>query len=427
MPENWQTSNSSRAGNIQRNKFSSAASLTLIFLIIELFDELHYGINGAALPSVKASLGLNYNQVGMLLGLPALVNTIVEPVLMILGDTNWRRYLIAVGGVALSISLVLFASASTFFTLLLACILAFTASGAFVSLSQASLIDRHPSEEAQMMARWTLFGSIGNLLGPLIVTGGLAIALNWRWWYVGLCFIAASLTLTYWMRTNRSLATQNIAPQLKPLVRLNTLASRLWHALRQRELLRWTILLLISDLLLDTFTGYLTLYLTDAAGFTTQQASLAFSLSMLASLAADLGLIPLLKRYNGRRIVRASALLAVSLYPLWLFVNPGWVKILLLVAVRLSTIGWYPVLKSEAFRSLAGQSGTVMAIDSLSGLAGGCITWAVGAIANTAGVGIAMWLLVAGPICLLIGIPRSQMTIPSESSENEIHDGWRSE
>jgi FSR family fosmidomycin resistance protein-like MFS transporter len=423
MPENRQIQTFSRAGKTRWQKLSGAASLTLIFLLIEFFDELHYGIFGAALPSIKAGLGLNYNQLGMLLGLPGLVNTVIEPVLMISGDTGFRRFLIAIGGLALALSLVVFASASTFSMLLLGSVLAFPASGAFVSLSQASLIDRHPSAEARMMARWTVFGSIGNLLGPLLVAGGLAIALSWRWMFASLSFLAAGLTVVYWTRTNKSRDVQKTGPQSKPHIDLIPLASQLWQALHQRELTRWTMLLLASDLLLDTFTGYLALYLTDAAGFTAKQASLAFGLCMLASLAADLGLIPLLERYNGRRIVRASAWLAIGLYPMWLFVSPGWAKILLLVAVRLSTIGWYPVLKSEAFRSLTGQSGTVMAIDSLSGLAGGGISWMVGAVAGAAGVGTAMWLLLAGPICLLIGMPASQEAAPGDEVENERHDG----
>jgi hypothetical protein len=66
MPENRQTPIPARTITTQVYKLSGAASLMLIFLIIEFFDELHYGINGAALSSIKASLGSNYSQVGML-------------------------------------------------------------------------------------------------------------------------------------------------------------------------------------------------------------------------------------------------------------------------------------------------------------------------------------------------------------------------
>jgi FSR family fosmidomycin resistance protein-like MFS transporter len=153
MPENQSKPTCSHAQKIKRRYVSGTASLTLIFLLIEFFDELHYGVHGAALPAIRTSLGLDYNQVGLLLGLPSLVNTFIEPALMRLGDTHWRRNLIASGGLALTLALFLYASTSAFTILLLASILAFPATGAFVSLSLASLVDRHPSREAQMMAR----------------------------------------------------------------------------------------------------------------------------------------------------------------------------------------------------------------------------------------------------------------------------------
>jgi MFS transporter, FSR family, fosmidomycin resistance protein len=415
MPKNQQNERLPRYQGTFWQKAQRAASLTLVFLLIEFFDELHYGIHGAVLPSIRTSLGLNYNQIGLLLGLPHLVNIAIEPVLMMLGDTNWRRNLIATGGVAVSLSLFLFANAHSFTILLLASILVFTASGSFVSLSQASLIDRHPSREAQMMARWTVFGSFGSLLGPLVVAGGLAYSLGWRWLFAGLCILAAGLTLLFWVYTSQRADNMDAVRLEKTYTDLGALAGKLWSALRQRELLRWTALLLAADLLLDTFSGYLALYLTDTAGFTEAQASLAYGVCMLASLAADLGLLPLLERYNGRQIVRASAFLAIALYPIWLLASPGWAKIVLLVAVRLATIGWYPVLMSEAFRSLNGQSGAVLAIESLAGLAGGGLTWVVGAVAGHAGLGIAMWLLLAGPICLVFGVPAPQTKVEAKA------------
>jgi FSR family fosmidomycin resistance protein-like MFS transporter len=412
---------------IFRRKSSSAASLTLIFLLIEFFDELHFGIHGAALPSIRTSLGLNYYQVGLLLGLPSLVNTIIEPVLMILGDTNWRRHLIAFGGLALSLSLLLFASASAFSVMLIASILAFPATGAFVSLSQASLIDQHPSDEAQMIARWTVFGSIGNLSGPLLVAGAMAIALSWRWLFASLCVLAAGLTLSFWARSGPPTSTPEKVSRQKTYTGLSALPAKLWLALHQRELMRWTGLLLASDLLLDTFTGYLALYLIDSSGFTASQASLAFGVCMLTSLAADLGLIPLLKRYNGRDIVRLSARLAIAFYPIWLLVSSHWVKIFMLVAVRLATIGWYPVLKSEAFRSYRENSGVVMAVDSLAGLASGGITWGVASVASHTSLGTAMWLLLAGPVCLALWVPARHPAVETYAVEGETYDGLRSE
>ena len=75
-----------------------AVSLATIFLLIEFFDELHYGIEGAALPAIRLDLGLTFAQIGLLLGLPHLIGTLVEPVLMLLGDTHLRKQLVIGGG-----------------------------------------------------------------------------------------------------------------------------------------------------------------------------------------------------------------------------------------------------------------------------------------------------------------------------------------
>ncbi len=117
------------------------ASLSFLFLFIEFFDELNYGIEGAALPSIRHDLGLTYAQVGLLLGLPHFLGSFIEPVLMLLGDTPLRKRLVAGGGLAVMLSLLLIATSQSFPILLVGVILGFPASGAFVTLSQATLID----------------------------------------------------------------------------------------------------------------------------------------------------------------------------------------------------------------------------------------------------------------------------------------------
>jgi FSR family fosmidomycin resistance protein-like MFS transporter len=81
-------------------------------------------------------------------------------------------------------------------------------------------------------------------------------------------------------------------------------------------------------------------------------------------------------------------------------------KILLMVLVRLSTMGWYQVLSGELYASARGRSGTVSAISSLTGLLGGGMAWLVGWIATQTGLPAAMWLLLLGPISLALLTPR---------------------
>jgi FSR family fosmidomycin resistance protein-like MFS transporter len=141
------------------------------------------------------------------------------------------------------------------------------------------------------------------------------------------------------------------------------------------------------------------------AGFTPAQASLSLSVLMIASLAADLISIPLLERIPGRLLVRASAAVAIVIYTAWLLAPWPLVKIVLLLAIRFSTLGWYPVLQGEAYAAVPGRSGTVLAVTSLGGLAGGALTWLVGWLAGSAGLAAALWLLLLGPVSLLLFVP----------------------
>ncbi len=56
--------------------------------------------------------------------------------------------------------------------------------------------------------------------------------------------------------------------------------------------------------------------------------------------------------------------------------------------------------------SLPGKSGTVLALDTVSGLFGKLLPFGIGLAAQVFGLQWAMWLLLAGPVALFIGLPR---------------------
>jgi MFS transporter, FSR family, fosmidomycin resistance protein len=66
---------------------------TLTLLAIEFLDEFVFGAREAAWPLIRTNLGLSYAQVGLLLGLPSLASSIVEPFLGILMDRSLTTYL----------------------------------------------------------------------------------------------------------------------------------------------------------------------------------------------------------------------------------------------------------------------------------------------------------------------------------------------
>ncbi|MBN2549424.1 MAG: MFS transporter [Anaerolineales bacterium] len=386
----------------------SAIPLTLLFLLIEFFDELHYGIQGAVMPSLRDELSLTYGQIGILLGLPGILNTFIEPVLMLLGDTAWRKRLIVGGGIFIILAVLMIGSAQSFPAMLVAFIIAFPASGAFVSLSQATLVDLNPGRQSHMMARWAAAGSLANLIGPLLVAGGFALGFGWRWPYFGLALIALGLILIV---ISRPFPKIQAAPGETPDrggLDFRSLLSNLWQGLRNVRVLRWLVLLELADLMLDVFTGYAALYFADVVGFTPAQVGLIVTVMMAASLAADLLLIPLLERVPGRRVVRTAAALSIPVYAAFLLAPWPVVKIILLVGVKFTVLGWYPVLDGELFASMPGRSGTAKAVSSLAGLLGGGLIWLIGWAAEQAGLPFAMWLLMLGPVSLLLWMPKAK-------------------
>ena len=83
--------------------------------------------------------------------------------------------------------------------------------------------------------------------------------------------------------------------------------------------------------------------------------------------------------------------------------------LVLLVIVGLlgfANAGWYSAQKGQLYSSMPGQSGTVMAVNDVSNLFGSVIPLGIGIAARFWGLGAAMWLLLAGPVALVVGIPR---------------------
>ncbi len=101
-----------------------------------------------------------------------------------------RRLAVLGGGILFVLTLLGVAAAHSFGVLLVAFIAFYPASGAFVSLTQAQIMDAWPDRQAPLMARWDLAGSAGALAGPLLLTVVLAAGGGWRAGFLALAAIA---------------------------------------------------------------------------------------------------------------------------------------------------------------------------------------------------------------------------------------------
>ena len=394
--------------NMKKRFPQGTLALTLLFLLIEFFDEFHYGVESAALPALRDALNLDYTQIGLLLGLPGVLNTFIEPVLMLLGDTPLRKWLVLGGGLTIAAGTLLVASGPSFPVLLLAFCVLYPASGAFVTLSQATLMDLHPGRRAPMMARWTVFGSAGNLLGPLAVAGMFALGGGWQSAYLLVALLALGLALPAALARFPQPHTEGAPVAFSLTAHLKPVLAGLAEAARDLRLMRWFVLLDFSDLLLDVYVSYVALYYADVMGLSPAQVSLMLALLMAVGLANTLLLVPLLERFPGRRLVRITSAAAAVLYAAFLLAPWPGVKLALSLGVRFAGLGWYEVLQAEAYGALPGRSGVVMALSSLMGLLGGAMVWFVGWFAGQSGLQAAMWLLLAGPLVVLAGLPRGE-------------------
>lgn len=382
------------------------SGLVTALLVIEFLDEFVFGAREAAWPYIRRDLGLSYAEIGLLLGIPGIFSAVVEPALGVLSDIWNRRVLILGGGVLFAGALLLTALSSGFVLLLIAFLLLYPASGAFVSLSQAALMDAAPDRREHNMARWTLAGSVGVLGGPLALSGAAALGVDWR----GLFAALAALTLLplagAWRQPLHAPGNHATPEAESDPPSLSAGLRDAWRAVGQRDVLRWLALLQFGDLMLDILYGFLALYFVDVAGVSPEVAALAVATWAGVGLVGDALLIPLIERTPGLRYLRRSAIAVAVLFPAFLLVEPLALKLALLGALGLLNAGWYAIPMAQLYATLPNQSGAALAAANVAGLGGSLLPLAIGAVAQAAGLDVAMWLLMAGPLALLIGLPR---------------------
>ena len=386
--------------------------MTHIYLLIEFIDELVFGVMEAAWPFIRNDLHLNYAQIGLALSLPGFLANFIEPFLFAIGDVWKRRIVILGSGVFFTLALFLTSRSYSFVLLIFSFILLHPSSGGFVSLSQAALMDSDLARRENNMARWTFAGSIGVVLGPILLAAAAWIGFGWR----GMFMVLSLFSTLILAQAFRQIPDDQPHPVAFP--RFGDILQqfrRTVSALKNRAVLRWLILLEFSDLMLDIFYGFLPLYFVDVAGFTPAQAALSVAVWSGVGLLGDFLLIRLVERVKGLDYLHVSVIVELILFPLFLLTSISWLKLIIVGLMGFFNAGWYAILKAKLFESMPGQSAAALMLDNVFGLIGKLLPLGIGLAAQTYGLGIAMWLLLAGPIALLLGLPRRVELASDES------------
>jgi FSR family fosmidomycin resistance protein-like MFS transporter len=335
--------------------------------------------------------------VGLVLAIPGFVGSALDPLVGAAGDTAHRRALLVGGGLVFALSAALTSAAFGLWVLLGALVIGNPATGAFVSLAQATLMDLDPPARERNMAAWTLAGSFGYVGGPLLLAAALWIGVGWRGAIAVLA--AAALPLAF-ASARLPHGDDGHHPPLGASVR------RALASLRRRDVLRWLAVLEAADLLIDVFHGYLALYFVDVARVDAGAAALGVAVWTGAGLVGDTLVLWILRRVRGRRYLRASALAALAVYPTFLVVPAYGLKLALVAALGLLNSGWYAIPKAGLYASLPGQSGAAVAVGGIGGLLGASVPLVFGFVAGSVGLAATMWILLLAPVALLVLVPR---------------------
>ena len=385
--------------------------ILLAALAVELVDELVDGAKSAAMPLIRHDLSLSYVQIGLLAAVPLIAGSVIElPVGVISGTGSRRRRFILAGGLVFIASVLGAGLAHSFGGLLIALTIFFPASGAFVSLTQAALMDSAVDRQAQHMARWTLAGSTGAVAGPLLVAAVLGAGGTWRLAFavIAACSAAAWLMVVRAGRARKDGAATAGTSGVPAEDADDASAWPGWKSaatiVGRSGALRFLVLLQVADLLLDVLTAFLALYLVEAVHASPPVAALGVAVRLGAGLAGDVILIQVLERRDRRQVLRASVWLTAPLFPAFLLVPGLGLKLAVLAVLTIATAPWYPVLQAELYGSLPGRSGLAVSLSSAAGLAGGLGPLAVGLLAQRLGLSWAMASLCIVPV-LMLAVP----------------------
>jgi FSR family fosmidomycin resistance protein-like MFS transporter len=271
-------------------------------------------------------------------------------------------------------------------------------------------MDSDTAWHEQNMARWTLAGSIGVLTGPLLLGLFVYFGLGWRGTYAALAIFSTLCLLA----ALRFLPAESVSSPSFPSVRVVFDGFRAaFSALKRKEVWRWLLLLEFADLLMDVFLSYMALYFVDVGHVTETQAGIAVTIWLILGMIMDFAFIPFIDRQpNSIKYLRITAGLEVFAFAAFLLL-PGLIpKIVAIVFVNFFNTGWYPILQGRLYSNLPGQSASILTIGAVTTPIAKFFPFMIGFLADQFGLQTAMWILLLGPLALIIGLPRQSAQSP---------------
>jgi MFS family permease len=350
--------------------------------------------------------------------LPLVGSALIEAGLALVADRYPRRRVTGFALLALSAALVLCALATEGPLLALGLALAGAASGVACGAAQSELVAASPAAGARAMTRWVLFGSVGDVLTPLLVAVVLGAGGSYRVAFVA----AAALVLlqgTALIATGESDApTSGAAQRPAPAggedpedpedADAVPLLTALREGVRNAELWRWLIAAGLCTFLDEIVVAFAALHAQRDLG-ASSAAAVACVTGVSAGAVLGAGLTDrLLGSVAPDRVLLGSTLAtSITLAAVVLAPSPWWLA-LALVGLGASAAPQYALTKARAYAASPGRPGVVNALAQVFVLVDIAGPLALGALADRVGVAAALACLVVQPLGVLLLVAASR-------------------
>ena len=368
-------------------------------MLVDFADELFTFLPAGAAAAIRADLGLSYAGAGLVLAMLS-AGGFLGMFAKSAADFVSRRALAAGGALVYGLCMIGFAVGHSFWVLVVAAFLWGAASDAFLYSAQLALSELAGDDLDATLARTNLFGSIGDLLGPVVLTVAVATGLGWR----PLFAVGGVLMLGY-----AAVLARQPLPAPAPDGASPWSVARAVLADRRVWVLALALGLLAT--LDEPFLGFLIASI-EARGLSAAVATALAGSVVVGSIAGFTLLAGWGERIRGRGragVLGAGAILAGSVVlvaaPTPLLIAPAGV-----VSGAGIALVWV-VLQAALLRLRPGQAGTTEAVASLLASFELLVPPAIGAVADAAGLHRAMWCYVAISLLLLAVLVRPDRRI----------------
>lgn len=371
-------------------------------------DELLGGVPAVLMPTISARLGFGYAAIGGLNLVLSYVAAVVEPVNGLLIDVWSRHRLMAWGALGTGLALVVIGVAPDYLWLVAGFAIYGAAAGPLAHTADVVLVEAHPDASSRIFARASLLDIIGALLGPLLVTSGLWLGIDWRW-------IVACIGLWGPIYAVLILGTRFPSPQPRveaspPL--LAQLRANVRSVVSSRAALGWLAFLFAHEVA-EAPNPLHTLWLADSVGMSQSLIGLYVAFSLAAMFLGVAYLDRWLTRASPARVLRIGLVGSIVLYPLWFAVPGAWAKFAIGAPLNFLFGVLWPVGRGESLASAPGRAGALTAISSLTGFVP--LTLSVGILADVVGATLAMSAVHLLGLALMLAILTRIPTVPKET------------